>query len=54
MNLKDSNDRLSILKQEIEQMDSSLVSAKRLENMLKAKISEHLNQKKILGKVMTS
>ena len=46
MNLKDSIDRLSILKQEIEQRDSSLVSARRLENMLKAKLSEHLNQEK--------
>ena len=46
LNLKDSNDRLSILKQEIEQRDISLVSAKRLENMLKAKLSEHLNQEK--------
>ena len=46
MNLKDSNDRLSILKKEIEQMDSSLVNAKRLENMLKAKLSEHLTQEK--------
>ena len=46
MNLKDNNDRLSILKKEIEQMDSSLVSAKTLENMLKAKFSEHLNQEK--------
>ena len=46
LNLKDSNDRRSILKQEIEQRDISLVSAKRLENMLKAKISEHLTQEK--------
>ena len=35
LNLKDSNDRLSILKQEIEQMDSSFVCAKRLEKCLK-------------------
>ncbi|KAK1552751.1 hypothetical protein Q3G72_022904 [Acer saccharum] len=46
LNLKDSNDRLSILKQEIEQRDISLVSAKRLEKMLKTKISEHLTQEK--------
>ena len=46
MNLKDSNDRLSILKQEIEQRDNSLVSARRLENMLKAKLSEPLNKEK--------
>ena len=46
MNLKDSNDRLSILKKEIEQRDSSLVSAKRQEDMLKAKLSEHLTQEK--------
>ena len=61
LNLKDSNDRLGFLKQEIEQRDISLVSAKRLENMLKAKISEHLKQDnglvnhvKMLGKVITS
>ena len=46
MNLKDSNDRLNILKKEIEQKDNSLVSAKMLEDMLKAKLSEHLTQEK--------
>ena len=46
MNLKDINYRLSILKHEIEQKEISLVSAKRLETTLKAKLSEHLNQEK--------
>ena len=46
LNLKDSNDRLGILKQEIEQRDCSLVNAKKLENVLKSKLNEHLNQEK--------
>ena len=46
LNLKDSNDRLSILKQEIEQRDCSLVNAKKLEKVLKCKLIEHLNQEK--------
>ena len=46
MNLKDSNDRLGVMKQEIEQRDNSLASAKRLENILRVKLSEHLTQKK--------
>ena len=46
MNLKDSKDRLSNLKKEIEQRDNSLVSAKRLEDMLKAKLREHSTQEK--------
>ncbi|KAI9193806.1 hypothetical protein LWI28_000343 [Acer negundo] len=49
MNLNNSNDRLSILKLEIEQRDNSLVSARRLENMLKAKLSKHLNQEKSMS-----
>ena len=44
LNLKDSNNRLKILKEEIERRDTSLASAKRLESMLKAKLSEHLTQ----------
>ncbi|KAK0585860.1 hypothetical protein LWI29_035175 [Acer saccharum] len=46
LNLKDSNDRLGILKQEIEQRDCSLVNAKKLENVVKSKLNEHLNQEK--------
>ncbi|KAK1564633.1 hypothetical protein Q3G72_007663 [Acer saccharum] len=46
LNLKDSNNRLCILKQEIEQRDYSLVNAKKLENVLKSKLNEHLNQEK--------
>src|SRR4029077_12768871 len=46
LNLEDSNDRLGILKQEIEQRDCSLVNAKKLENVLKSKLNEHLNQEK--------
>ncbi|KAK3169114.1 hypothetical protein Dsin_000095 [Dipteronia sinensis] len=48
-NLKDSNERLGVLKSEIELRDNSLDCAKRLENVLRVKISEHENQERVLN-----
>ncbi|KAK3198146.1 hypothetical protein Dsin_021561 [Dipteronia sinensis] len=47
--LKDSNERLGVLKHEIELRDDSLDRAKRLENVLRVKLSEHENQERVFN-----
>ncbi|KAK3222371.1 hypothetical protein Dsin_009396 [Dipteronia sinensis] len=48
-NLKDSNQRLGVLKVDIELRDHSLDCVKRLENVLTVKLSEHENQERVLN-----